>query len=101
MKQIYFTSDHHFGHENIIKFCDRPFRSVEEMDQTLIERWNEKVKPEDEVYHLGDFSLAKDPQRVSDILDSLKGTKYLIIETLIFRYPLYLIDTCKALTESP
>jgi len=79
MKQIYFTSDHHFGHSNIIKFCDRPFQTVEEMDRVLIERWNEKINPEDEVYHLGDFSLAKDPQVVSDILDQLNGTKYLIV----------------------
>jgi len=78
MKQIFFTSDHHFGHANIIKFCDRPFQSVEEMDLELIKRWNEKIKPEDEVYHLGDFALAKDREVVADRLDQLNGIKYLI-----------------------
>ena len=54
---VWFTSDHHFGHENIIKFCDRPFSSVEEMDEEMIKRWNAVVKDTDTVYHLGDFTL--------------------------------------------
>ena len=52
MSQLFFTSDHHFGHANIIKFCNRPFKDVQEMNETLIERWNKKVKPKDHVYHL-------------------------------------------------
>jgi len=61
---IYFTSDTHFGHANIIRYCNRPFTSLEAMDQALIEAINERVGPEDTLYHLGDFSFrAGDPDR--------------------------------------
>lgn len=74
----YFISDHHFGHTNIIGYCDRPFSSVEEMDQHMIERWNAIVKPEDEVFYVGDFSFRTvDESQV--ILESLHGTKTLIL----------------------
>lgn len=53
---IYYIGDLHFGHENVIKFDRRPFSSVEEMDKTLIERWNRKVSKEDVVYVVGDFA---------------------------------------------
>lgn len=54
---IFFTSDTHFGHLNIIKYCERPFSGVLEMDRELVERWNTAVRPEDIVYHLGDFAM--------------------------------------------
>lgn len=54
---IFVTADHHFGHANIIRFCNRPFRHVTEMDQAMIDAWNRTVGPEDDVYHLGDFTL--------------------------------------------
>lgn len=78
MSKLFFTSDHHFGHANIIKFCDRPFANVDEMNQTMIKQWNEKISPEDEVYHLGDFGVTKDYESIARILDQLNGTKYLI-----------------------
>ena len=52
---LFFTSDEHLGHFNIIKHCNRPFSSALEMDSTIIERFNARVCPEDTVYHLGDF----------------------------------------------
>jgi len=67
---IYFTSDHHFGHKNIIKACNRPFYSVDQMDKELIKRWNEVVKEDDIVYYLGDFTLKSNP---SIYLKQLKG----------------------------
>ena len=52
---IFFTSDLHLGHENCIRLCNRPFSSIEEMDETLIENWNYKVTGKDTVYILGDL----------------------------------------------
>lgn len=54
--KIFFTSDTHFYHENIIRFCNRPFSNVEEMNSTMIERWNAKVPKDGLVFHLGDFA---------------------------------------------
>ena len=51
----FYISDLHFGHENAIKFDNRPFSSVEEMNEILVQRWNKVVHPEDTVYVLGDF----------------------------------------------
>ncbi|RZJ71256.1 metallophosphoesterase family protein [Flavobacterium sp.] len=74
---LWFTSDHHFGHKNIIKFSNRPFADIDEMNSELIKRWNEKVKPEDIVYHLGDFGLASVP-KVREILGELNGKIHLV-----------------------
>ena len=52
---VFFTSDLHFGHENVLRFDSRPWRTVEEMDEELIRRWNNKVAPGDIVYVLGDL----------------------------------------------
>jgi calcineurin-like phosphoesterase family protein len=60
---IYFTSDTHFGHANVIKYCARPFADVAEMNAEMVRRWNARVRPEDTVYHLGDFAFG--PQSVA------------------------------------
>ena len=54
--RVWFSSDLHLGHDNVIKLSKRPFNSIEEMDETLIHNWNELVKPEDVAYILGDFA---------------------------------------------
>jgi len=56
--RIWVTADHHFGHDNIRKYANRPFDSVEEMDNELVSRWNEVVHGYDVVFHLGDFTLS-------------------------------------------
>lgn len=56
-RRRWWTADLHFGHANIIRYCDRPFDGVEAMDEGLIERWNDAVAPDDEVWVLGDFAL--------------------------------------------
>ena len=55
--KIYFTSDTHFNHSNIIKYCDRPFKDVNHMNHFIINLWNRVVTPEDRVYHIGDFAM--------------------------------------------
>lgn len=74
---IYFTSDQHFGHFNIIRLSRRPFATVEEMDATMLERWNSKVKDDDTVYVLGDLFFRA--ATVEPILKELKGRKHLIL----------------------
>lgn len=59
---IWFTSDWHLGHKNVIKYCNRPFKDVQEMDRTLINNYRSLVKEDDVCYFLGDFSFSKDPQ---------------------------------------
>jgi len=56
---LWFVSDTHFGHANIIKYSRRPFADVSEMNEVFIRNWNVQVKPEDTVWHLGDFAFMK------------------------------------------
>lgn len=77
MSKIFFTADTHFGHANILKYASRPFADVDEMDEELIARWNARVGPNDEIYHLGDVSFRKSAQTV-DVLKRLNGKKYLV-----------------------
>ena len=73
---IYFTSDHHFYHQNVIKYCGRPYTSVEDMNSALLKNWNDTVGPDDVVYYLGDFSMAF---RSVEIFSSrLNGVKNLV-----------------------
>lgn len=73
-KHIWVTSDTHFNHANIIKYCNRPFSSVEEMNETIIANWNKVVPEDDTVYHLGDFALG-DKSLIPNILERLNGYK--------------------------
>ena len=74
---FYFTADPHFGHENVVWMCNRPFDTIEEMNETLIENWNRKVKGNDTICIVGDFFFrCADPE---SILKRLHGKKRLII----------------------
>ena len=77
MAKIWVTSDTHFNHANIIRYCQRPYSSVQEMNEDLIARWNKCVKPGDTVYHLGDFAMGIKPQ-VHELRRALNGKIKLI-----------------------
>ena len=74
----YFTSDTHFGHTNIIKYCNRPFKDAGEMDRHIVKVWNETVKPTDVVYHMGDVAFTS-PEWCKHIIENLNGYKILIL----------------------
>ncbi len=77
-ENVWFTSDTHFGHENIIRFCNRPFINAAEMNAELIRRWRETVPDDGIIFHLGDFAHGSS-RLWNDILNALPGHKYLIL----------------------
>lgn len=90
-QKTWWVSDTHFFHKNIILYSNRPFASKEEMEarsiqlesvkrmnDAMVQAWNDKVSPEDTVWHLGDFALTKDRDGASRILDKLNGHKHLV-----------------------
>ena len=77
-KRVFFTSDTHFYHANVISYNDRPFDSVEQMNQTLINNWNRMVRKSDVIFHLGDFAFGG-KKHWNSILDQLNGKIYLVL----------------------
>lgn len=78
MGNTFFVSDTHFGHSNIIRYSSRPFNDVNEMNEGLIENWNRTVKPDDVVYHLGDFAfMPLDPFK--KVLNRLNGKIWVVL----------------------
>lgn len=76
--KIFFTSDTHFGHENIIEYDKRPFKDADEMDKCLIDNWNSKVKMKNtQIYHLGDFAY-KSRYAIEYYLNRLYGQVHII-----------------------
>ena len=73
----FFTADLHLGHANILQHCDRPFGSVEEMDETIIANWNSRVTNKDDVWILGDFAF-RTAVSAEAYLKNLNGHKHLV-----------------------
>lgn len=77
-KDIYFCSDHHFFHANIIDYCNRPFSSVEEMNIAMVENWNARIAHDDIVYYLGDMFMGI-PEKWFEIRKKLNGKVHFIL----------------------
>jgi len=76
---LFFTGDTHFGDPRVLRIDKRPFRTIAEHDEALVERWNGAVSTGDDVWHLGDFALRVEPERIEELLARLHGRKNLII----------------------
>lgn len=76
---IWFSSDQHLWHKNIIKFCNRPFETVEEMVSTIIQNHNKLVKPTDTVYWLGDFAWNMREDKLEILANKFNGKKHFIV----------------------
>lgn len=87
----FFTSDLHFSHAKICEYSNRPFASVQEMNEQLIRNWNETVTHEDDVYFLGDFLFGPNKEvEGPKILDQLMGRKFLVPgnhDRILFNFP--------------
>lgn len=77
-QNIFFTSDLHFGHSNIIKYCERPFKDADEMNEILIKNWNSVVQPNDIVFNLGDFCWGSSG-KWHEFTSRLQGRHFLIL----------------------
>jgi calcineurin-like phosphoesterase family protein len=75
---VFFTSDTHFGHGGALGLYRRPFASVPAMNEAMIERWNETVGPQDEIWHLGDFAIRQPAAVAAELLGRLRGAKHLV-----------------------
>ena len=78
MSEFFVIADLHYGHSNIIKYCDRPFADVDEMDEKLIECWNDVVGDDDRILVLGDFGLTN-KERMTEIISQLNGHKEILL----------------------
>jgi calcineurin-like phosphoesterase family protein len=77
--KLFFTSDTHFFHSKIIKYCDRPYANAREMNDDLVEKWNSVVPVDGKVFHLGDVSLNANPKELDTLLHRLNGEIYLVV----------------------
>ena len=75
MNKILFTGCTHYGHYNVIKYCNRPFKTLEEMNETLIKRANERASDNTIIYHLGDFCFKNSPSKKNTYLQKILTLK--------------------------
>lgn len=78
-KNVFFTSDLHFGHKNIIKYCNRPYSDLNEMEESIIRQWNNYVPEDSDVFILGDVAFSLSKTKIAEILNKCNGRKHLIL----------------------
>ena len=75
--KVWFTSDLHFWHKNICKYCNRPYETIEEMNEAIIANWNSVIKEDDVVFVLGDLGFCG-IEKLRHLMSQLKGKIFLI-----------------------
>ena len=78
MKRVWFTSDYHMGHRNIIGLCERPFADVDTMEREIVALHNALVGADDKVYDLGDFAFRCTAEHAADCLRKLNGRRVIL-----------------------
>jgi calcineurin-like phosphoesterase family protein len=78
-QNVFFTSDCHFFHGNILKYDNRPFRNVDEMNQVIVDNWNDKVSKDSDVFYLGDLSWNGSDAKTKELVDELNGNIHYIM----------------------
>ena len=76
---VFFTSDTHFGHGGARGRFRRPFDTTASMDEAIIQRWNETIGPDDEIWHLGDFAVRRPVEEMQAVLHRLAGRKHILL----------------------
>lgn len=91
---IYFTADWHLYHKNIIRYCNRPFKTVKAMHSRLFSEFNTKVSPNDETYHIGDFTMAgsSHKEKLKNTIRKMNGVHHLILGNHDEMKPFHYID---------
>jgi len=104
MSNTFVVSDTHFNHKNILEYCNRPFDSIEEMNETLIQNWNETVTNNDLVYHLGDFMMGislNRPDESFELLKTFVGRLRGKIRLIYGNHDKILLKLCRLKNECP
>lgn len=91
-QNLYLTSDLHFGHRNVIRFCDRPFVDEKDMGKALLGNWNNRVHPNDFIFNLGDTFWFNDRHSCKKIVQKMHGKKYFILGNHCSEHQYELID---------
>ena len=77
--KVFFTADLHFGHKNIIKYCNRPYSSIESMNESIVKLWNKYVPNDADVFILGDVAFSMTKNKIRETLNSMNGRKHLVL----------------------